>query len=106
MTRAGVMLTFDRSAKACQATLTYPLEREIRGGTRIRTDRGEGAIIGTTVLGVRRVALPPPSPPPPPVLPCPRSSCRFRVHALHHLLASPPPLYVLSLVPRVRRHCE
>ena len=46
MTRAGVMLTFDRSAKACQATLQYPLERPIRGGSRIRTDRGEATIIG------------------------------------------------------------
>jgi hypothetical protein len=46
MTRAGVVVTFDRSAKACQAALQRPWDRTIRGGTRIRTDRGEATIIG------------------------------------------------------------
>jgi len=39
-TRAGVMVEFDRSAAACQRTLEMPMERPIRGGTRVRTTRG------------------------------------------------------------------
>ena len=45
-TRAGSIVEFDRSAAACQAVLSMPLERPIRGGTRVRTTRGEGTIIG------------------------------------------------------------
>jgi hypothetical protein len=46
-TRSGVLVEFDRSAAACAALLeTDMLERPVRGGTRIRTTRGEGTIIG------------------------------------------------------------
>ena len=51
-TRAGVLVEFDRTSEACQKTLTEPLYQPIRGGSRVRTTRGEGTIIGKLVLGV------------------------------------------------------
>jgi hypothetical protein len=45
-TRGGVDIVVDRRSSACQQCLTMPLERPVRGGTRIRVPRGEGTIVG------------------------------------------------------------